>query len=269
MLQTAIILRDRDHLLFMRGDKDPEMGLLSRPGSYADKKERCVIGVRELRHIPMAPAEAEKGWYIQRYSRNLDSGTLLCIPVFQGSELQVLLHYTVSSFPAADILVLVAAAHVGDPPLFECIKCHGGGIMESGKKITGLVRKALPALEPERLGSQFQRPAMDKEHPAVNPLHGHVIEDGEKWGIPQLFVAVCACGIASAYEETMEVSMVMVPEDRYETVFPGQGMDLLESFLGPVTPMNEIAQIHENIDRAECFKKQRGPDTCCKCTDCH
>ena len=206
----------------------------------------------------MAPAKAEKGRDIQRYGRNLKSGTLPCIPVLKRSELQLLLHNPVSCFPAADILVLVTAAHVGETPLFERFKCHGCGIMKAGKKITGLVRQALPALEPERLGAQFQRPAMDKEHPAVNPLHGHIIEDGEERGIPQLLVTVRACCIAPADKKTVEIGMVMVPEDRYEPVFPGQGMDLLKSLLGPVTAVEEITEIDEDINRAKGFTEMTG-----------
>lgn len=243
--------------------------LILRPGGDSDKKERCVIRVRELRHTPMAPPEAEKGGDIQRYGRNLQSGTLQCIPVFKRSELQLLLHNSINCFPAADILMLVAAAHVGETPFFERFKGHGCGIMEAGKKISGLVRKALPALETERLGAQFQRPAMDKEHPAVNPLHGHSNENGEKWGIPQLLVAVRACGIAPAHQKSIEVGMVMVPEDRYEPVLPGQGMDFLKSFLWPVAAVEEIAEINQDINRAKHFTEERGLNACCKRTDCN
>jgi hypothetical protein len=217
----------------------------------------------------MAPAKAEKGRDIQRYGRNLKPGTLLSIPVLNRFKLQLLLHNPVSRFPAADILVLVTAAHVGQPPLFERVKRHSCGIMEAGKKITGLVRQALPALEPERLGAQFQRTAMDKEHPAINPLHGHTIEYGEKRGIPQLLVAVRACGIAPAHQETVEVSMVMVPKNGYKAVLAGQGLNLLKSFLWPVTAVEEIAEINKNINRAKHFTEQRGLNACCKCTDCN
>jgi hypothetical protein len=217
----------------------------------------------------MAATKAEEGRNIQRYGRYLESGTLQPGSVLKRSEFQLLLHNPVSCFPAADILVLVTAAHMGEAPLFERIKCHGCGIMEAGKKITGLVRQTLPALEPERLIAQIQRPAMDKEHPAVNPFHGHGIEEGEERGIPQLLVAVGACSIAPAHEETVEVGMIMVPEDRYEPVLPGQGMDLLKSFLGPVTAVKEIAKINQDINRAKLFTKHRGLNACCKCTDCN
>jgi hypothetical protein len=146
----------------------------------------------------MAPAEAEKGWNIQGYGCNLKAGTLQRIPVLERLKLQLLLHYSVSGFPAADIFMLVTAAHMGEAPLFERIKCHGCSIVETGKKITGLVRQALPALEPERLGAQVQWPAMHKQYPVINPLHGHGIEDGKKRGIPQLLMAVRARGIAPA-----------------------------------------------------------------------
>ena len=87
----------------------------------------------------MAPAEAEKGGNIQRHGRNLEAGTLQCIPVLERPELQLLLYYSVRGFPAADILMLVTAAHMGQSPLFERIKCHGRSIVETGKKITGLM----------------------------------------------------------------------------------------------------------------------------------
>jgi hypothetical protein len=125
----------------------------------------------------MAPAETEKGRDIQRYGRNLQPGTLQFLQVLKRFKLELLLHYPGRCFPAADILMLMAAAHVGETPLFKCFKRHGCGIMISGKKVTGLMRQALPAFEPESLGSQFQGSAMDKEHPAVNPFHRHVIED--------------------------------------------------------------------------------------------
>jgi hypothetical protein len=217
----------------------------------------------------MAATKAKEGRDIQRYGCNLESGTLQPGYVLKRSELQLLLHDPVSCFPAADILMLVTAAHMGEAPLFESIKCHGGGIMEAGKKISGLVRKALPALEPECLSAQIQRPAMDKEHPAVNQFHRHGIKDGKERGIPQLLVAVSACSIAPAHEETMEVGMVMVPENRYKPVLLGHSMDLLKSFLGPVTSVKEIAKINQDINRAKLFTKQRGLNACCKCTDCY
>jgi hypothetical protein len=51
--------------------------------------------------------------------------------------------------------------------------------------------------------------------------------------------------------------MVMVPEDRHEPVLPGKGMDLLEGLLGPVAAVEEIAEIHQNIDRPENFTELR------------
>ena len=52
--------------------------------------------------------------------------------------------------------------------------------------------------------------------------------------------------------------MVMVPEDRYEPVLPGQGMDLLKSFLGPVTAVEEIPEINKDINRAKDFHGRDG-----------
>jgi hypothetical protein len=210
----------------------------------------------------MASAETEKGRDIERYSRNLESETFLFIPVLERSELQLLLHNPVSRFPAADILVLVTAAHVDKTPLFERFECHGRGIMVAGKKITGLVRQALPALEPERFSTKFQRTTVDKEHSPVNPLHRHSVEYGEEGGIPQLLVTVRARSIAPAHQETMEIGMVMVTKDRYEPVFPGQAMNLHKSFLGPVTAVEKIAEINKDINRAKFFTEERGLNAC-------
>ena len=215
----------------------------------------------------MTPVKPEDGRYIQRDRCHLESGTFSPFPVVKQSELKVLLHDPVGHFPAADVLMLVAAAHVGETPLFKRFKRHGCSIMIAGKKITGLVRQALPALEAERLRAQIQRTAMDKEHPVINPLHGHGVEDGEERGVPQLLMAVRACSIAPADEEAVEVCMVMVPENGDEAVLPGEGMDFLESFLGPVTAVEEIAEIDEDIHRAEPFTKERGLDAGCKCSD--
>lgn len=216
----------------------------------------------------MAATEPEKRRDIQRNGRNFHSRTLLPVLFLKRPEFQFLLHYPVSGFPAADILVLVAAAHVGKTPFFERFKCHGCGVMVAGKKIAGFMRQALPALEPKRLGSQFQRPAMDKEHPAIHPLHGHIVEDGKEGGIPELLVTVRACGIAPADQKPVKVGMVMVPEDGYEPVFPGQGMDLLKSLLGTITAMEEIAEIDEGINQTKCFAELWGLNACCKCPDC-
>ncbi len=180
---------------------------------HADKKERCIIRIGELRHNSVTPADAKKGGNIQGHRCDLKAKNILLLPVPKGSELQVLLENAGRCFPAADILMLVAAAQVGETPFFELFESHFRGIMKAGKKITGLVRQALPALEPERLGAQLQRPAMDKEHATVNPLHGHSFEHGKKGGIAQLLVPVRACRIAPAHEESVQEGMVMVPEN--------------------------------------------------------
>jgi len=46
-------------------------------------------------------------------------------------------------------------------------------------------------------------------------------------------------------------------------------MDLFKSFLRVVTPMEEIAKIDYDIDRANHFMEQRGLNARCKCTDCN
>jgi hypothetical protein len=217
----------------------------------------------------MASAKAEKSRDIQGYARNFKPGTPRGIRVLNRSELQVLLHDSFRCFPAADILMLVTAAHVGEATLFKRFKCHCCGIMETGKKITGLMGQPLPAFEAERLVTEIQRPAMDKEHPMVDPLHRHIIEDGKEGGIPQLLVSIGACRITPADKKTMEIGMVVVAEDRYEPVLAGQGMDLLKSLLRPVTAVKEVPQIDEHINRPEGCTEMRGLDTSCKCSDCN
>jgi hypothetical protein len=215
----------------------------------------------------MAPAEAEKGRDIQGYARNFKCGTIRCAPVLDRSELQLLLYYSFRCFPAADILVLVTAAHVSETALFKRFKCHLCSIMETGKKITGLMRQALPAFKAERLVTKIQRPAMDKKHSAIDPFHRHIIENGQKGGITQLLVSIGACRITPADKKSMEIGVVVVPEDRYEPVLARQGMYLLERFLRPVTAVEEVPQIDEHINRPEGVPEMRGLDTSCKCTD--
>jgi len=217
----------------------------------------------------MASAKAEKSWDIQGYARDFKHGTLRGTPVLNRPELQMLLNNSFRCFPATDILMLVTAAHVGETTLFQRFKCHCCGIMETGKKITGLMRQALPAFKPERLVTKVERPAMDEKHPAVDPIHRHIIEDGQKGGVPQLLMAIGACCITPADKETVKIGMVVVPEDRYEPVLPGQGMDLLERLLRPVTPVEEVPQVDEHINRPEGFPEMRGLDTSCKCADCN
>jgi hypothetical protein len=55
----------------------------------------------------------------------------------------------------------------------------------------------------------------------------------------------------------MEIGMVVVPEYRYKPVLPGEGMNLLERLLGPVTAVEEIAKVNHNINRAKCLPERR------------
>jgi hypothetical protein len=215
----------------------------------------------------MAATKAQEGWDVQGYGRNFKSRALQPVRVLYRFKLQQVLYDPIPGLPAADLLVLVTAAHVDKPPFFECLECHCCGIVETGEKITCLVREALPAFQAERLDTQFQRTTMDKEDIVVNPFHGHALENGEERRIPQLLVAVCACGIAPADKEAVKVGMVMVPEDGYEPVLPGKSMDLLKSLLGPITAVKEVAEVDKDINRTKCCTEEGGLDTCCKCTD--
>jgi hypothetical protein len=182
-------------------------------------------------------------------------------------ESKFLLNDPVICLPAADMLVLVAAAHMGESPLFESVKSHGCRIMVTGEKIARFVREALPAFEPERLVPEIKRPAVDKKHAMVRPFHRHGIEEGEKRRIPQLLVAVRARRIAAAHHDTVEKCMIMVPENGYEPVFLRERVDFLQRLLGPAAAVKEIAKVHQEINRAECLGKGWIPDAGCKCTD--
>ena len=77
-------------------------------------------------------------------------------------KIQMVLNNTFCRFPAADILVLVSAAHMSEAAFFKRIKCHWCSIMITGKKITSFMREPLPAFEPECLFSQLKRAPVNK-----------------------------------------------------------------------------------------------------------
>jgi hypothetical protein len=154
------------------------------------------------------------------------------------------------------MLVLVTAAHMRETALAECFVRHRGRIMVPGEKITALVREPLPALEPERLGPQIQRAAMNEEHSFVSPFHRHCIKYREERGIAELLVPVGTCRIAPADKDTMKIGMIMVTQHRDETEFPRQGMDLLKRFLGTVPPVEEIPEVYQGIHGPEFLLKR-------------
>jgi hypothetical protein len=96
-------------------------------------------------------------------------------------KLNRVLNDPILCFPAADVLVLVPAAHVGEPPHRESFKRHRCSIVVTGKEIPGFMGEPLPAFEPERLVTQIKRTAMDEQHAAIHPFHGHTIKNGKKW----------------------------------------------------------------------------------------
>jgi len=133
---------------------------------------------------------------------------------FQGSETEFLLNNAIRCFPAADVLVLVTAAHVHEPALLKRFKGHGCRIVVAGKEVPGFVGEALPAFEAQDLRSQFKRAPVDKEHLLILPLHGHGIKDREQWRGAELFVAIGARGVAAADKDSVEIRVVVVAKDR-------------------------------------------------------
>ena len=124
----------------------------------------------------MTAPDTEKGWNIERYPRNIERELAPLIFQQHWYEFELTAGQSRQGLPAADMLVLVTADHVGEPTLFERFECHGCRVVVAGKKIPGLMREALPAFEPQGLGTKIQRTAMDKQHSPVSPLHGHGIE---------------------------------------------------------------------------------------------
>jgi hypothetical protein len=80
------------------------------------------------------------------------------------NEIKLLFHNTIYRFPAADMLVLVTAAHMCQATLRKHIKRHRRSVMVSGEKIPALVGEALPAFQPEGLVTKIQRAAVHEQH---------------------------------------------------------------------------------------------------------
>jgi hypothetical protein len=149
------------------------------------------------------------------------------------------------------MLVLVTAGHVPEPAFFQRLKSHLGSIMITGKEVSALMGEPLPALKPECLVTELHWASVDKEHTVVIPFHRHGVEDREKRGVPELFMTVGAGRIAATDHDAMKVCMVVVSKHRYETALARQGMDLLERFLRPAPPVEEVSQINEKVDWPE------------------
>ena len=144
--------------------------------NYADERETGEIGVGKFRHIPMATADSQQCRAVQGNPGYFKRYTIFIVNEVMGDEVELLFHDTVHRFPAADMLVLVTATHVGQAALRERFECHRCRIVVTGKKIPALVGEALPALQPERLGAELHGSAMDKQHPFLGPFHRHCIE---------------------------------------------------------------------------------------------
>jgi hypothetical protein len=203
-----------------KSQKNDSPQIFSGVREYTDERERREIRVGKFRYIPVAPPDSQqcravKGnpGHFKRYDRAI-------LFQFKRCEIKPLFHNTIHRFPAADMLVLVTAAHMGQATLLERIECHRSGVMVSGKKIPALVGKPLPALQPEGLGSEIQGAAMHEKHSLIGPFHGHRIEYRQKRGIAELFMPVSTCRIAPADKDTVKKGVIVVAKYRYKAEFP-------------------------------------------------
>ena len=135
-------------------------------------------------------------------------------------EVERLFHDTIHRFPAADMLVLVTATHVGQATLCECFECHRCRVMITGEKIPALVGKSLPALEPESLGAKIHGAAVNEKHTLVRPFHGHSIKYRQERGITELFMPISACRITPTDNEPVKEGMIVVAKYGNEAEFP-------------------------------------------------
>ena len=68
---------------------------------------------------------------------------------------------------------------------------------------------------------------------------------------------VTAGGIASADNYPVEIGMIVVSENGYETVLVGKRVDLLKGLFWPGSAVNEIPQVDQEINRSEFFLECR------------
>ena len=222
-----------------------------RTRKYPDEREVREIRVGKFRHIAVAAPDPQEGGAVQRNPGHFKMQDRSLMVQVKGHEIEPLFHDPVHRFPAADMFVLVTAAHVGQAALRKRLERHRCRVMITGEEIPALVREALPALQPEGLGAEFQGAAVHEQHSLVHPFHRHGIEYREEGGIAELFMAVGACRIAPADKDPVKERMIVVAKHGDETEFPRQGMDLLKGFLGTVPPVEEIPEIDQYVNRPE------------------
>jgi hypothetical protein len=63
-----------------------------------------------------------------------------------------------------------------------------------------------------------------------------------------LFMTIGAYHITSTHGQPVEKGMIMVPEYGYETVLLRERMDYLKGFLREVSPVNQVPEIHHEIN---------------------
>ena len=105
--------------------------------THADKRKTGEIGIGKFRHIPMATANPKNRRNIERDGSNFKRSLHGTIGYHKNRlEVESVLYNSVWGFSATDILVLVPAAHMSNPPCFEGFERHRRRIMVTRKKIT-------------------------------------------------------------------------------------------------------------------------------------
>jgi hypothetical protein len=61
-------------------------------------------------------------------------------------------------------------------------------------------------------------------------------------------MTIFACHITSTHWQPVEKGMIMVPENRYETVLLREDTDYLQGFLRKVPPLKKIPKIYHTIN---------------------
>lgn len=65
--------------------------------------------------------------------------------------------------------------------------------------------------------------------------------------------------IAAADRDPVQEGMIVVAQNRDYPVSPGKIMDLFQRLFRATPPVDEISEIHDNVNRAKRIAKFRGP----------
>src|SRR5208337_1656018 len=188
--------------------------------NYSDERKTGEISVSKFRHISMAAPDPQQRRTVQGNPGHFKMNNLFIMFEVKRGEVELLFHDTIHRFPAADMLVLVAATHMSQATPGERFECHRCRIMITGEKIPALVGESLPALQPESLCAEIHGAAMYEKHSLVRPLHGHRIEYRQERGVTKLFVPVRARRITPADNDPVKKGVIMVAKYGDEAEFP-------------------------------------------------